>query len=156
MAEPMHEQPLAEVFDDLVRCQLRLYNALDEALRAQHGIVVSQLLLLRYLREHSNVRAIDLAEHFAIGIGSTSKAVERHVTMGWIARVAHPSDRRSSFLELTDSGRRLVDDAEETFDRTFSELLAAHADPDFLATTASSLHLLRSSLEQHAVGRPVG
>ena len=148
-------QPLADVFDDLVRCQLRLYNALDETLRSDHGIVVSQFLFLRYLRDREDVRGADIAEHFAIGIGSTSKAIERHVQAGWVARVAHPNDRRSAFLELTDAGRTLVDAAETTFDTELSSLLAAHSGEGFLAV-ASALHALRGNLERAGVGRPIG
>ena len=35
---------LAQLFDDLVRCETRLYNALNDALRADHGIVATAYL----------------------------------------------------------------------------------------------------------------
>jgi MarR family multiple antibiotic resistance transcriptional regulator len=63
-------------FDDLVRCETRLYNATGERLRADHGIVTSQFEFLRYLRDHPGARVVDLAAKFAAGIGSISKGAD--------------------------------------------------------------------------------
>jgi MarR family transcriptional regulator, multiple antibiotic resistance protein MarR len=64
---------LASFFDDLVRCETRLYNAVGEKLRAEHGIVASQFEFLRYLRDHPESRVADVASNFAAGIGAISK-----------------------------------------------------------------------------------
>ena len=44
------------LFDDLVRCETRLYNALNDRLRERHGIVTSQFEFLHYLRERPGAR----------------------------------------------------------------------------------------------------
>ena len=85
-------------FADLVRCETRLYNALNDCLRERHGIVTSQFEFLRHLRDHPGSRVADLAAEFAVGIGATSKGVDRLEKQGWVARQPNPSDRRSSLL----------------------------------------------------------
>ncbi|MEU6556960.1 hypothetical protein ABZ915_42945 [Streptomyces sp. NPDC046915] len=68
---------LPGLFDDLVRCETRPYNALNEALRERHGIATSPFEFLRHLRDHPASRVADLAAEFAIGIGATSEGIGR-------------------------------------------------------------------------------
>src|ERR1700754_1176755 len=85
----------AAFFEDLVRAETRLYNALGERLRREHdGLQTSQFMFLRYLGEHPDARVPDVAATFAIGIGTTSKAVDRHEQAGWVRRDPNPDDRR--------------------------------------------------------------
>ena len=69
----------------------------------------------------------DLSAEFAIGIGSTSKVVDRREARGWVERRPNPADRRSSLLALTDDGRCL---------QAFAQL--------------------RSALERDQIGTPTG
>jgi MarR family multiple antibiotic resistance transcriptional regulator len=140
------------LFDDLVRCETRLYNAANDRLRGRHGIVASQFESLRFVRDHAGARVADLSAAFAVGIGAASKGVDRLEQRGWVVRQANPADRRSSLLALTASGRALTDAAEQTFTGLLAELLAEPVDeavPRFLAT-------LRAKLEGAAVGMPTG
>jgi MarR family multiple antibiotic resistance transcriptional regulator len=141
-------------FADLVRCETRLYNALNDRLRDRHGIVTSQFEFLRYLRDHPGARVADMAAEFAIGIGATSKGMDRLERQGWVARQPHPTDRRSSLLALTDDGRQLTDAAEETFTERLTELVALKTSP--LAAAAHVLAELRATLERDQVGMPTG
>ncbi|MFF2614358.1 MarR family winged helix-turn-helix transcriptional regulator [Kitasatospora sp. NPDC058046] len=147
---------LPSFFADLVRCETRLYNALNDRLRDRHGIVTSQFEFLRHLRDHPRARVADLAAEFAVGIGSTSKGVDRLERQGWVARVPNPSDRRSSLLELTDDGRELVDAAEGTFTERLAELTADALKTSPVAAAAQALAELRSALERDQIGMPTG
>ncbi|WP_406209394.1 MarR family transcriptional regulator [Kitasatospora sp. NBC_01560] len=147
---------LPNFFADLVRCETRLYNALNDRLREQHGIVTSQFEFLRHLRDHPASRVADLAAEFAIGIGATSKGIDRLEQQGWVARRPNPSDRRSSLLALTDDGLRLVDAAEGTFTERLAELLTGALGPSPLAAAAQALSELRTSLERDRIGTPTG
>ncbi|MEW2293027.1 MarR family transcriptional regulator [Streptomyces sp. NPDC006743] len=147
---------LPVLFSDLVRCETRLYNALNDRLRERHGIVTSQFEALRYLREHPGARVADLAAEFAIGIGATSKSVDRLEKQGWAVRQPNPSDRRSSLLTLTDDGSRLVDAAEETFGDALAELIGDALDGSSVAAVARALATLRSALEDNRIGAPTG
>lgn len=143
-------------FSDLVRCETRLYNALNDRLRAGHGIVTSQFEFLSYLRDHSAARVADLAAEFAIGIGATSKAADRLEQQGWVRRQPNPDDRRSSLLSLTDDGSRLVEEAEATFRATLAELVGGTLDGAAVAAAARALATLRAALEGRQVGAPTG
>jgi DNA-binding MarR family transcriptional regulator len=143
-------------FSDLVRCETRLYDARNDRLRERHGIVTSQFEALRYLRDHPGSRVADVAAEFAIGIGATSKVVDRLEARGWAARQPNPSDRRSSLPALTDDGRRLVDVAEGTFGERLAELIAGALDTPPITATAQALAQLRSVLERDQIGIPTG
>lgn len=143
-------------FADLVRCETRLYNALNDRLRERHGIVTSQFEFLRFLRDHPGSRVADLATEFAIGIGATSKGVDRLEKQAWVTRRTNPSDRRSSLLDLTAGGLRLVEAAEATFTEALAELTAdVLGGPSGLAAV-QVLSELRSGLERDQIGLPTG
>jgi MarR family transcriptional regulator, multiple antibiotic resistance protein MarR len=143
-------------FADLVRCETRLYNALNDRLREQHGIVTSQFEALRYLRDHPGARVADLAAEFAIGVGATSKSVDRLEKQGWAVRQPNPSDRRSSMLALTDDGSQLVDAAENTFTGAVAELIGSTLDTSSASAAAQALSKLRLALERNQIGTPTG
>ncbi|MEU4897233.1 MarR family transcriptional regulator [Streptomyces sp. NPDC044780] len=143
-------------FADLVRCETRLYNALNDRLRERHGIVTSQFEALRYLRDHPGSRVADLAAEFAIGIGATSKTIDRLEKQGWAARQPNPADRRSSLLALTDNGTQLVDAAEKTFTTKVAELIGGTLDNSSATAAAQALSKLRSVLERNQIGTPTG
>jgi MarR family multiple antibiotic resistance transcriptional regulator len=147
---------LAAFFDDLVRCETRLYNAIGEKLRAEHGIVAPQFELLRYLRDHPGSRVADVATTFAVGIGAISKMVDRLEARGWASRFPNPSDRRSSLISLTTSGAALVAAAELTFHAYLDELIAPTISVDQVEAAGVTLAALRRALERARVGIPVG
>jgi DNA-binding MarR family transcriptional regulator len=145
-----------QLFDDLVRCETRLYTAVGERLKAEHGIVASQFELLRYLARHPRSRVADLAANFAIGIGATSKGVDRLEARGWVRRVPNPDDRRSSLLELTPAGEALTAAATETFREHLAELLGPVVRATEAAAVAPVLAALREALEERGAGLPAG
>jgi MarR family multiple antibiotic resistance transcriptional regulator len=147
---------VAGFVDDLVRCETRLYNVLNDRLREHHGIVSSQLELLRFVGHHPGTRVADIAGTFAIGVGASSKSLDRLERAGWVRRLPNPADRRSSLVELTASGTRLLEQAEVTWAATLAPLLEQAGTADELATAGAFLGRLRSSLEAGGVGLPTG
>jgi MarR family transcriptional regulator, multiple antibiotic resistance protein MarR len=147
---------LPSLFEDLVRCETRLYNALTDHLRERHGIVTSQFESLRFLRDHPGARVADLAGEFAAGVGAMSKGVDRLEKQGWVARQPNPSDRRSSLLALTPDGVRLIEAAERTFFQRLTELFGSNIPDSSLSTAAQALSQLRSRLEDGQIGVPAG
>ncbi|MFJ9456404.1 MarR family winged helix-turn-helix transcriptional regulator [Kitasatospora sp. NPDC101447] len=146
----------SELFADLVRCETRLYNALSDRLRARHGIVTSQYEFLAYLRDHPGCRVADLAAEFAIGVGATSKGIDRLEKQGWAVRRPNPADRRSSLLALTEDGARLVEEADRTFTDGLAELLGGALDGPALTAVAQAFSTLRTALERDQIGTPAG
>ncbi|MGN7797619.1 MarR family winged helix-turn-helix transcriptional regulator [Leifsonia sp. 22587] len=147
---------LIRLFDDLVRCETRLYNAIGESLRQEHGIATSQYEFLRYFRDHPGSRIADVAANFAAGIGAISKGVDRLEARGWVARHPNPTDGRSSLVSLTSAGALLVADAESTFRDRLAELMTADLAAADVEATGRVLATLRSALERDRVGLPVG
>ncbi|MFF5145468.1 MarR family winged helix-turn-helix transcriptional regulator [Streptomyces sp. NPDC013157] len=131
----------------------------NDRLRERQGIVTSQfefLRFLRFLRDRPGSRVADLAAEFAIGIGATSKGIDRLEKQAWVIRRTNPSDRRSSLLDLTDDALQLVEAAEATFTETPAELTAgALRGPSGLAAV-QVLSELRSVLECDQIGLPTG
>ncbi|WP_407836255.1 MarR family winged helix-turn-helix transcriptional regulator [Streptomyces sp. DSM 116496] len=138
---------LAQVFMDLVRCEIRLYNALGERLRAEHGLTMGQFEFLRIIDGRDDCRVNDLAEEAAITVGATSKGVDRLEAAGWVVRRPNPENRRSSLLELTPEGAGLLAAATPTFEDGLRSLLAEPLTPGALEQLASTVALLRRSLE---------
>ncbi|MCM2424933.1 MarR family winged helix-turn-helix transcriptional regulator [Streptomyces sp. RKAG337] len=147
---------LTQVFMDLVRCETRLYNALGERLRAEHGLTMGQFEFLRIIDSRDACRVNDLAEEAAITVGATSKAVDRLEAAGWVVRRPNPSNRRSSLLELTPDGGKLLAAATPTFEDGLRSWLAEPLAAGSLKQLASTLALLRRTLEDASAGMPAG
>ena len=127
MADNATEDPvdLDTVFTDLVRAETRLYNAVAELVKAEAGVGAGHFELLRYVRDHPDARVADLAAAFAIGVGTTSKIVDRLEKEGWLERRPNPANRRSSLLALTPAGESAVSRAEPAWQAALQELLGA-------------------------------
>ncbi|MEU5263301.1 MarR family winged helix-turn-helix transcriptional regulator [Amycolatopsis sp. NPDC021455] len=147
---------LTRVFADLVRYETRLYNALDQRLRAEHGLTAGQFEFLRVIGGRDACRVQDLAHDIAITVGATSKAVDRLEAAGWVGRRPNPENRRSSLIDLTADGRRLLDAATPALEDGLRTWLAAPLTARALDQLASSLAGLRTALEEAGAGQPTG
>ncbi|WP_340681963.1 MarR family winged helix-turn-helix transcriptional regulator [Amycolatopsis coloradensis] len=67
----------------------------------------------------------------------------------WSGAFPDPADRRSSLLELTDTGTQLVHEADETF-AAIGALVQTALDP------AQALRQLLTALEHDRIGTPAG
>jgi MarR family transcriptional regulator, multiple antibiotic resistance protein MarR len=147
---------LDAVFTDLVRVETRLYNAVAERVKAEAGVGAGYFELLRYVRDHPDARVADLAAAFAIGVGTTSKIVDRMETHGWMERRPNPANRRSSLLALTPAGESVVSRAEPAWQAAIQEILGGAVTPDELTALSLALSALRSDLERRHLGLPAG
>jgi len=156
MASTPANEGLAAFFDDLVRCETRLYNAIGDSLRVEHGIAAAQFEFLRYLRDHPRSRVADVAATFAAGIGAISKMTDRLEARGWVTRLPNPADGRSSLISLTASGAALAAEAERTFNDRLAELIAPAISAGQVDAARATLAALRRALEHARVGLPTG
>ncbi len=143
---------LPRLFEDLVRAETRLYNALEALLRERHGLSLGQYELLQIIARRNDCRVLDIVHEVGITVGAASKAVDRLEAAGWCRRRVNEQDRRSSLLTVTPAGARLIARARPTFERGLTELLGGVASERSLAQTARVLAALRASLEQRASG----
>jgi len=144
------------VFTDLVRVETRLYNAVEQRVKAEAGVGAGHFELLRYVRDHPGARVADLASAFAIGVGATSKIVDRLEKEDWVQRRPNPANRRSSLLALTPAGELAVSRAEPAWQTAIQEILGQAVTPEGLTALSLALGALRSDLERRRLGLPAG
>jgi MarR family transcriptional regulator, multiple antibiotic resistance protein MarR len=147
---------LNTLFTDLVRVETRLYNVVEQRVKAEAGVGAGHFELLRYVRDHPGARVADLASAFAIGVGTTSKIVDRLETQGWLERRPNPANRRSSLLALTPAGESAVSRAEPAWQAALRDILGEAITPEELTTLSLALRSLRSDLERRHLGLPAG
>jgi MarR family transcriptional regulator, multiple antibiotic resistance protein MarR len=147
---------LDTVFTDLVRVETRLYNAVAERVKAEAGVGAGHFELLRYVRDHPDARVADLASAFAIGVGTTSKIVDRMEKEGWMERRPNPANRRSSLLALTPAGESVVSRAEPAWQAAIQDILGGAVTAADLTALSLALAALRSDLERRHLGLPAG
>jgi MarR family transcriptional regulator, multiple antibiotic resistance protein MarR len=147
---------LDTVFTDLVRAETRLYNAVAERVRAAAGVGAGHFELLRYVRDHPDARVADLASTFAIGVGATSKIVDRLEKEGRIERHPNPANRRSSLLALSPAGESVLSQAEPVWQAAIEELIGGTIAADQLTALSVALSTLRADLERRQLGLPAG
>lgn len=140
------------LFNDLVRAETRLYNLVDERVRAAHGASLGQVQLLGIIDRTENARVDDISREIDIRAGTASKSVDRLEQAGFMRRTANPHDRRSSWLELTEAGARLLREATPTFEAAVRELTTGALSAGELRTLAVTLARLRATLFSAGTG----
>jgi DNA-binding MarR family transcriptional regulator len=107
-----------DMFTELVRLEIELWNGLDTHLLSKTGLSLPQFQALTAIRVKGHgARVQDISDEMSITVGATSKVVDRLERDGLALRSANPSDRRSSLVRLTPRGSTalaLADDVVET------------------------------------------
>ncbi|MER6184183.1 MarR family transcriptional regulator [Streptomyces sp. NPDC001652] len=104
------------LYRELVSLEIELWNGIEGRLKAEYDLPLTSFEVLHLLSRRPGQRIQDIAEEFSITVGGTSKVVDRLESAGFCARRANPNDRRSSIVELTPEGRKLVDGALKVFE----------------------------------------
>jgi MarR family multiple antibiotic resistance transcriptional regulator len=96
----------------------------------------------------------DLAAAFAIGVGTTSKIVDRLEKEGWLERRPNPANRRSSLLAPTPAGESVVSRAEAAWQAAIQDILGGAVTAADLTALSLALAALRSDLDATWASRP--
>ena len=143
---PRNTSGLPELFGELVRLEIELWDAVDARLLADHGLGLARFLPMQVIARRPGCRVQDIAAELAITVGGTSKVVDRIAAAGHCVRRPHPGDRRSSLIELTGAGARVLGEATVSYaDELRRRLGAALAPADVPALTAT-LSRLRAAV----------
>ncbi|HEY2220436.1 MarR family winged helix-turn-helix transcriptional regulator [Actinomycetospora sp.] len=135
---------LSDLFDDLVRVEIVLWDAVDRRVRADVGLPLGRVEALRVVATTSPCRVQEVAVTLRITVGAASKLTDRLVAGGLVQRQAHPSDRRSSLLRPTDAGERAHAAATTAIEDELGRLLG----DDDVAALGTALAGLRDRLAQ--------
>jgi DNA-binding MarR family transcriptional regulator len=140
------EVDLAGVFRDLVRLETDLWNRVDARVHHEHGLPLAWLEVMQVISTTPGCRVLDVAEALFITVGGASKVVDKVEARGWCRRRPNPSDGRSSLIELTERGNRLLAAAKVTFDRALAADLGCAVPTAELAGLSDTLGRVRRHL----------
>jgi DNA-binding MarR family transcriptional regulator len=76
-------------------------------------VTLPQFRVLVLLSTFGPTRMSTLAEHMGALPSTFSRSIDRMVAGGWVQRASSPDSRREVIIELTPTGRALVDDVTE-------------------------------------------
>ena len=134
---------LRQVFDDLVRVETALWNAVDTRLRADCGLPLGRYESMSVIDRRKSCRVNDIAADLIITVGAVSKLVDRIAAAGHCVRRRDPADARSSIIELTDAGRTLLVRAHDVVEAELAARLDGVVSRHELTALASTLADLR-------------
>lgn len=139
----MSSPRLDEVFDDLVRVETTLWNAVNARLGERHQLTLARFEVMQVIAASTPCRVQDIADGLRITWGGASKVVDRIAAAGHCQRRSNPADARSSLISLTRSGRTVLRAAALTTNAALAEHLGAVLAEGELSAFAHSLRRLR-------------
>jgi DNA-binding MarR family transcriptional regulator len=138
-----------EMFTELVRAEIELWNALDAHLQVTTGVTLAQFQALSAVRANEGAaRVHEISAEMSITVGATSKVVDRLERDGFAVRTAHPSDRRSSLVSLTEHGSTALAKADEAAETHLGAVLGERFSDDDAERFLSDLRGLRSGTSE--------
>ncbi|MBV9002883.1 MAG: winged helix-turn-helix transcriptional regulator [Solirubrobacterales bacterium] len=139
-----------QLFSDLVRFETELWNAVDARLRTEHDLPLHRFEPMQIIASTPNCRVYDIAGTLSLTTGGVSKIIDGIEASGHCKRRPNPGDRRSSIIELTPAGKRLLAKATKTFEAELQERLGSALSARALKELGGALSGLRSAGVQHA------
>jgi len=139
---------LRQLFDDLVRFETDLWNAVDARLRSETGVALGTFNVLLVVASTDACRVNDIAEKLAITVGGASQAVDRIEQKGLCKRQQDSSDGRSSIVCLTALGKGTLSRASPVFDDELGQWLNVPGTQKELQHFAAVLARMRAAAAQ--------
>lgn len=111
------DEPLVQGLDDVeavtraVLTASRLLVAVSARSLAsvEDRVTLPQFRLLVVLSTHGSAKLVVLAERLGVNPSTAMRMMDRLVSAGLADRQVNPSNRRETLLQLTDEGRRIVE-----------------------------------------------
>jgi len=133
------------VFNDLIRFETELWNAVDARLRAEFALPLGNFDIMQVIARTASCRVYDIALALSITVGGTSKAVDRIEALGHCIRRNNPDDRRSSIVELSPAGASLLARATAVFESELELRIGGAISARALRDLGTTLAALRSA-----------
>jgi DNA-binding MarR family transcriptional regulator len=138
-----------DVFTELVRAEIRLWNSLHHHLQQTASISLANFQALEAVATLPQpVRVQDIATHMFITVGATSKLVDRLERDGLVRRELNPADRRSSVIVLTEAGTGSYSAAATAVEDHLRRVLSLQYSSAHASDLASQLTALRAVIEE--------
>ena len=142
-----------QLFNELVRFETELWNAVDARLRADHNLPLHKFEPMQIIDRTPECRVYDIAETLSITTGGVSKIVDSIESAGHATRRPNPDDRRSSIIELTPAGRRLLAKATTTFETELDLRLGSTLSDRALRQFTLALTALRAAAREPSASK---
>ncbi len=127
---------LAPLFDRLRADGLRRRN-----------LTLPRRRLLMFLHELGPLRSSELAHRLAVTPRAVTALVDGLVDSAYVERRPDPSDRRATFVELTESGKAICADMQQSFD-SFATQLFAGISPGDIDAALRTISVIRTNIDQ--------
>jgi DNA-binding MarR family transcriptional regulator len=115
-----------DILFDLSLARTQLAREIDHPLSA-HGISLADLAILRELRAEpaGKLRRSELAQRLGVTPSGIARQVAPLERIGLVARESHDRDARLALVVLTETGKRIVDEALQTAEAAADRALTA-------------------------------
>ena len=144
---------LPSLFSNIVRLEIELWNAVERRLRDEHGVALSWYEVMDLIDRSDSATVKHLTQELSITVGGASKIADRIQSAGYLRRTPHPTDGRSSILELTRDGTRLIGKLRTTVTQELGHLIS-HSVPDAVTQRlANDIGTLRKALTHNRDGK---
>lgn len=104
-----------------IRRILRATELHGKALRGATGLKTSQLLVLQALEEEPELTVGEITGQVHMAQASVTAIVARLEEMGLVKRTRGTTDKRKVFVNLTDAGHEVLEQAPEALHQRFAE-----------------------------------
>lgn len=98
-------------------------SRLLDAIAAKWSVAASDIRAIYYLTTQPDVTPKQMADYLGITTGAMTSMVDRIERAGLAKRMAHPTDRRSIVVALTERGQEAVADALGRYRSVFSAVV---------------------------------
>lgn len=140
-----------DLFTQLVRAEIRLWNSLDNHLQARIDVTLATFQALSAIAGAAGpMRVQDISDELSITVGASSKLVDRLERDGLVRRESNPEDRRSSIVVLTETGRLAQSAAASATEAHLRALLSQSYSPTRASDLASELGSLQARALEEA------
>jgi MarR family transcriptional regulator, organic hydroperoxide resistance regulator len=146
-------EDIQRVFSDLIRFEAKLWTALDGRLRTEHHLPLQKFEIMRVIATTRDCRVYDIVGELSLTTGGVSKLVDALESSGYTSRRPNPLDRRSSIIELTPAGRKVLARANKTFNAELEAWFSSALSGRALRQLGDALSGLRAAANEAAAAR---
>ncbi|ONK11975.1 MarR family transcriptional regulator [Streptomyces sp. MP131-18] len=142
------EPGLAQGWCALSALHDRIEAQIERALQSAHGLSVREYSVLNVLSQQhdgdrGHFRMNELADAVVLSQSATTRLVNRLEDRGLLTRFLCPTDRRGIYTDVTEAGRRLLDQARPTNDTALREALDQAEQHPALAPLVAAVRTLQ-------------
>lgn len=138
----MPENVEAGLVISIINMQSKIQKRIGSALSA-HGIGLSEYLVLNqlYIATNQKMRRSDLAEKVGLSPSGVTRLLNPMEKIGLIEKEDNPRDARVSLVALSDTGRKITEEARISFEYS-SVALFESLDKDQLSTLSELIKVV--------------